>query len=277
MNCYATLGMIKSDLSIASATTTYDTRLFDVLEVASRTVDTWCHRKFFGELATRYFPGSGSPLFLDDLLSITASSFKLDEDGNGTFEVTLATTDYILCPLNGFPKTYVKVAPDGDYGGFAAGQPKGVEIAGLWGYGSETDATPYRLSTTTLNGDHNASTTSIAVVSGTPFSAGHTILIDSEQMDLTAVSSNTLTVVRGINSTTAATHSTGATVYIWEYPRPIIQATLIIAQRIWKGKDGSYFGPSGAVEIGQAVEQVAWREVHRWLPGIDSYIRKRLA
>lgn len=39
------------------------------------------------------------------------------------------------------------------------------------------------------------------------------ILVDTEQMYITGVSGNTLTVVRGVNGTTKATHLTGAAIY----------------------------------------------------------------
>jgi hypothetical protein len=70
-------------------------------------------------------------------------------------------------------------------------------------------------STTTL-GASIASTgaTSVTVASGTNFSPGSVFTVDSEDIQVTAVSGTTLTVTRGVDSTTAATHSSGATVNI---------------------------------------------------------------
>jgi hypothetical protein len=67
---------------------------------------------------------------------------------------------------------------------------------------------------TTLNGSINNSVTSLVVTSATPFptTGNFRILIDSELMLVTAVSSTTFTVTRGIESTSAASHSSGATV-----------------------------------------------------------------
>lgn len=64
---------------------------------------------------------------------------------------------------------------------------------------------------TTLNGGIDDSTAAINVAdaSNIPANAGFTILIDTEQMVVTAKASNTLTVTRGTNSTTAAAHSNG--------------------------------------------------------------------
>jgi len=56
--------------------------------------------------------------------------------------------------------------------------------------------------------------TTISVNNGSWFAAGKTITIDTEQMYVSAVSSNTLTVTRGYNSTTANTHILGVSVFI---------------------------------------------------------------
>jgi len=61
---------------------------------------------------------------------------------------------------------------------------------------------------TTLSADINASTTTITVASGAAFVAGQVIQIDSEQIKICSVSSNTLTACgRGFAGTTAASHT----------------------------------------------------------------------
>jgi hypothetical protein len=56
-------------------------------------------------------------------------------------------------------------------------------------------------------------------------------------MYVQSYSTNTLTVVRGVNGTTAAAHTTGAALAIYQYPSPIAEATLIQAARLWKRRD----------------------------------------
>src|SRR5581483_11636226 len=75
---------------------TDQTDVLRVLEAASRRVDDHCRRTFYAEVATRHFDGNGcSLLLLPDLLG--ATSVKLDEDMDRTFELTLAAaTDYFL-------------------------------------------------------------------------------------------------------------------------------------------------------------------------------------
>jgi len=66
--------------------------------------------------------------------------------------------------------------------------------------------------TTTLAEDLDNSETEVDVASDNNFFPGDIITVDSEKMSISSISSNTLTVVRGIDSTSAATHSNGATV-----------------------------------------------------------------
>ena len=66
---------------------------------------------------------------------------------------------------------------------------------------------------TTISQDHNDSVTTITVASTTDFSTTGTILLGSEQITYTGKTSTTLTgATRGANSTSAASHSSGATV-----------------------------------------------------------------
>ena len=65
-----------------------------------------------------------------------------------------------------------------------------------------------------LNEALDDSETGIDVSNGGNFSSGDIILIDREQMKVSSVSSNTLTVTRGFNSTTAAIHEIYSPVYI---------------------------------------------------------------
>ena len=69
---------------------------------------------------------------------------------------------------------------------------------------------------TTLNGAiSDADATSVTVTSATPLRANQQILVGSEKMTISSISSNTLTVSRGAGGTTAATHSDGASVLLF--------------------------------------------------------------
>lgn len=140
---YCTLEEVKSHLDDASG---YDNLLMSMIEQAKVFIDDFCDRQFDSVAASRYFDGAGSLLLIDDLINISGDNdgIFLDEDGDSTFATTaMASSDYILYPLNGTPKTMVKISPASNYGGFASGVKKGVKIVATWGYGA-TVAKPIR-------------------------------------------------------------------------------------------------------------------------------------
>ncbi len=246
---YASLSELKASLGIASSDTADDAEHRRVLERVSRFIDDYCGRHFYVKTATKTFTAEESDYLLltGDLLSIT--TLKTDEDEDWDYDYSWAVTDYHLYPFNGFPKWKIMVKAQGDY--TFPSQIEGVQIAGQWGYGDGESATPYADSGTATAEELDATETGVDVVDGTKVEVGNTILVESEQMYVTAVATNTLTVVRGVNGTTAATHATAKTVYVYQYPGPVIEACLIQAARIWKRKDAP-FGVTGATEFGQA-------------------------
>jgi hypothetical protein len=69
---------------------------------------------------------------------------------------------------------------------------------------------------TTLDGAiSSTSATSVPVDSSTPLRVNQQIMVDSEKMSISSISSNTLTVSRAAGGTTAATHSDGASVLLF--------------------------------------------------------------
>uniref|UniRef100_A0A6M3LDL8 Putative head tail connector protein n=1 Tax=viral metagenome TaxID=1070528 RepID=A0A6M3LDL8_9ZZZZ len=246
-NAYASLTQLKNWLDIDS--TTWDVELLTSLIAASRQIDQLCMRHFYVSTGTRYYDGSGNPFYLpDDLLTVT--TFKLDEDGDATYESTLATTDYQLMPLNDPAKTWVAISSNSTYGGFASGIRAGIQIVGNFGHGDGNSSTPYFTSDSLAAEAIDSSETAIDVDDGTDFGAGQTILIGSEQMYIRSISTNTLTVVRAVNGTTAAAHDDDSAIYVYQYPEPITQATLIQAMRWWKRRESAFQDAVGNPETG---------------------------
>ena len=69
------------------------------------------------------------------------------------------------------------------------------------------------IKSTTLDGTHTNSVTTLTLVSSTGFATEGTVFVGSEEITYTAVSGNTLTgCTRGANSTTAAAYSSGVVV-----------------------------------------------------------------
>lgn len=252
MNSYADIGTFKSADWANISSNTEQVRFRRLLESASQYIEKRTERKYFCWEGAKYYDGAGW-LPVDDLLSVTA--LKLDEDGDATFGETMAATDYILYPLNEFPKTWIEISSNSDYGTFASGTKKGVEIEGIHGYGDGYSATPYHDSGIDINvgGGINTTVTTVTVDDGTKFGAGHTIRIDSEQIYVESISTHILTIQRGVNGTTAATHADDASIYIYDYPQLIWQATMILAMKAWKRKDSAFQNVVGNPDTGLVV------------------------
>lgn len=243
---YVGLATLKSALGITD--TADDARLRGVLEGVARQIDGDVGRTFRVVSATRYLtPGSTEVLLLDrDLVGLT--SLKSDEGGDGVFETTWASSDYLLAPYNApadeEPYWRIETAPGGAQS-FPVAQ-RSVEIVGRWSWWQEL------VSTTTLAEDLDTTETAVDVTSAASLEVGQTILTDSEQMYITGISSATLTVDRGVNGTTAATHSNAAAVSRYRYPANVVEASLIQAGRVFRRKDAP-FGVVGSAEMGSGI------------------------
>ena len=256
-NAYVSLDTIKSSGVLNITGTGNDTRLRILAENVSRVADRYCNRHFYALSATRKFDGAGTlALLVPDLISVDSSGLKTDDDKDRTFETTWAATDYLLLPSNADPTTavnpqsrpYVSVEADVDAGtksSFPTGRET-VQVAGQWGWWRHL-----KRATETADAIADATTTTVTVSSRTDVEAGHTLLIDSEQIYVQSYATNTLTVVRGVNGTTAASHSGGAAIDIYEYPSPIVEATIIQTSRLWARKDSAFANVTGFPEVGQ--------------------------
>lgn len=135
-NGYATLAQVK--LRLGRTDSDDDAALENVIESASRQIESLCDRRFWSETATRYYTAEFSDLlYVDDIQSVT--TLTTDTDGDRTYEVTWSATDYDLEPYNSAltgiaqPYTAIRITPAGRYG-FPVGQRKGVKIVGTFGW-----------------------------------------------------------------------------------------------------------------------------------------------
>jgi len=219
------------------------------LEAASRRVDHMTHRTFFAETATRVFDGNGrSWMWLPDLLA--ATTIKLDEDANRTFELTLAAaTDYYLKRKfyrneDALPKTALELDQNGQRTSFLK-QKRLVQIVGRWGFTEQTETLD-----SIAGAGQSSSSTTLTVNDGTLFSIGNTVLVESEQEYISAITGNNLTVSRAVNGTTAATHATGQLVKRFVYLTEVEQAALILAGRLIKRRESSYANATNNLTTG---------------------------
>jgi len=238
LNLYETLANVKADLDPVSATT-HDAALLRYLEAASRAIDLYCYRHFFVRSETRYqTPAIPQRVILDDDL-LVATTMTADSEQDGTYdgETWTEDTDFWLVPRNGWPKHSMEITEFGSYT-FRGGRHN-LKIVGQWGYGDGLSATPYTDSgfTGTL-----ATTTGTTLTADSDPSAtvkvGHTILIGTEQMYVSAISDTSVTVTRGVNGTTAAAHSEAA-INVYKYPAPVSQMCAWLARQYFKDRRNS--------------------------------------
>ena len=229
-----------------------------ILEAESRRIDDYCGGGSFGpQTATRGFDiGRGnlrhSPQYsvsatgsdtignTDQMVGViqldgwlasatTVTAYSGTDRASNTVLTEGYNNDYWLMPYNLTPKTMFQLNEDSS--NTLDGGQQTLLIAGQWGYANDT------LSVTTSDAISSTTATSVSVTSATDLGPAQTILIDSEQLYITAISGNTLTVERGVNGTTAATHSGGATVYKYDYPPLVVQACKDLSKIVFRDRD----------------------------------------
>jgi hypothetical protein len=96
-NGYCTLADLKAALRVQDSID--DSLLELAIESASREIDGYCERVFYNTTGTRvYAPTNVFTVTTDDIISVT--TLKSSSDGV-TYDITWATSDYQLEPLNG--------------------------------------------------------------------------------------------------------------------------------------------------------------------------------
>lgn len=243
INSYATLLELKNYLTprgLSSSNITTDTNddsiMSVMLEGISRWIDDQTHRTFYPRIETRLFDYPDDEiLFLDDdLLSLTTLT-----NGDST---VITSVQYVLYPKNAYPKQWVKILPstsltwqptdDGD-------AESAISVLGWWGFHNN-----YTQRAWSIAGTLGAAMTDTTKTSLT-MTAGHTVVkdevykIDNEVINVSNVSTNTVTLVaRGDNGSTAATHLNGAAVYKWNAQPEMKSALLSICQNVYESRSG---------------------------------------
>ena len=138
-NGYCTLNELKASLRIPVSDTIDDDLLELAVEAASRDIDQASERIFYSLSDTRIFiPRDSSNTAIDDLVSVT--SIKTSTSADGAFDVTWASSDYQLMPLNGvaggMTVPYDLIYAVGDYSFPQSGQEATVKVEGTWGFSS---------------------------------------------------------------------------------------------------------------------------------------------
>ena len=233
-----TLDVLKGPSALNITGSSDDGRLLAMAEAASRLIDRHCNRHFYAVRATRRFDGNGTArLLLPDLVSVGDGGVRTDDGRDGTFGTAWDAGDYALLPRNADPEgggaasrpyTSIEVSRSGGRQAWPTGRGT-VRIAGEWGWRRRM-----RLEGRTTGAVADASVGEVTVPSGSRATAGHTLLIDEEQLYVREATSGTLKVDRGVNGTDATAHDAGSAVYVFEYPAPVVEAVLLQTVRLWR-------------------------------------------
>ena len=240
---YGDLTKLKDDsvLKDPAAGSDDDNELFELLLAVSDWVDHYCNRHFYPRVETLLFDGPGGDrLLVPDLVAVTGLA-QAEADGR-SFGNAWEPDDYRLLPHNAAPlqpwgHPYGAIRARRERGdGFVSGEAS-VRVSGLWGY--RCFAEP---SSATLTAELTADAVTVNVSDGAQLRVGQTVLLgvsgskgvaEAEQALITAISSNALTVSRGLNGTTPTAHASGGAVGILRWPASVERAALIQAARIW--------------------------------------------
>jgi len=133
---YCTVDEVVQRMGHGSATAPdFLARVTDAITAATVQIDSDTGRVFTSSTATRTFGVDGytHELFLPDFTAVT--TLKLDDDDDGTYEVTIAATDYELDTLyvrTGWPYDTIRLL-ERNYP-YAGKRRRRVEVNGTWGW-----------------------------------------------------------------------------------------------------------------------------------------------
>lgn len=239
----------------SAAPTTDDTFLDACIDQASRWITRQTRnrvfvpyyqaRQFRYTSVTEYVYGS---VWLPEIWWTTFGKLMLDEDllsvttlTNGDADSTVITADqYDLMPLNNTPYEWIELTSDSGAAWEFENRSSNVTVAGLWGFHPDY-ANAWASIDTLQTAITTTDATTITVSNAALFEDGDYLLIDSEIMRVTATNTtpapDQLTVLRGQNNTTAATHLISAAVKVYRFVPDIQLATERLAIWFYDNRD----------------------------------------
>jgi len=275
INGYLTLAEYKRDADVddsIDSDAADDLVIEDLIEEASRFIDEETDRTFYPRVETRYHDATDErELWLDDDLLEVISITNGDD-------TTISSSDYNLVPRNYTPHYAISIIQSSSetWDLDSSGNSEDViDIAGIWGYHTNYSQRAW-ITGSTINesGTFSASDTTLTVTSGSLFDADQIIKIDNEILRVTAVSTADLTVVRGENGSTGATHTDGSTVYIWSPIRTAKKACRAIARSEYKRRFGE--NTEGAATITGAGVVITPDSIPKSAARIISNLKRRV-
>ena len=179
----------------------------------------WCYDRETGEYILS---------LPDGLLSVTSLTFA------GT---AMSADDYYTRFENVYPAHEIAIYGDTSFT-LPASSDESVALVGLWGF-HRNPSVMWKDSGATVNENpFSSSDTTLTVSSAANLEILQYIKIDSEFLLITAISGTSVTVLRGVNGTTAASHTQNTAIYTYEPIEDIADEAARLAIRRYQLRSG---------------------------------------
>lgn len=282
---YATWEEIKDYCGILPGDVVDDATLKRFSVAASRLFDSLTYRKFYPVQETRYYDHPGGDVVGDEPLdSLTVSIQEAGPDTavlwlyddlleivtlttkNGT--ITISAGDYLLLGGNRYGRTpynKIRLQPNGTTTQFDyVNTPyKANVVTGLWGFHDDWANAWLDSGSTVQDNPLSASGQAVAISAASGYDVfGITTQFRSQQLirfgsaaggeyaGVVAASPTSLTVVRGVNGSTAAAQAQGTKIYIYQPMGDVNHVLKLWGDYLFKLRQ-SPFGIGGTQELGQ--------------------------
>ncbi len=236
MIVYATLTQLRQRLSVPDGDTADDGRLLVALRQATAQIDRYTARRFAPVIHTRRLDyQSPYSLRLDiDLLELLALT-----NGDGT---ALDVSDAELLPTGDGPKSAILLDPSGVPFTYHLRPQAAIQVRGIWGW-HDAWSQAWRDSSDAVADDPLSADSSTVTVSDADgadaagesprFQVGQLLRIEDEYLHVTAVdaAANTLSAIRGVRGTAAASHAQGTPIEV--YLPPLDVQALCLRWAVW--------------------------------------------
>ncbi len=238
-NLAQVLGEIEVDSSTDPPTTSERNWIVDtVLPHVSERIEQLTSKEYAPRLRVRKFDAFGD--HIDDLYNalMFTQTPLLEVEGLTVGGTTLDAEDYLwLDDDSPYWRIGLAVNAPVEWATYDADWRRSIELEGVWGYRTDYPLQGWRLSGTSVNDNPlNSSATTVTAVNGAFFSPGDMIRMDDEWCLVGNVSSNNLTVERGVRGSTAASHTQGTAIHIWSAQPQIVRAALRWAAFLYRNR-----------------------------------------
>jgi len=225
-----------------------DAVLTRLIGAATDFMTEFCLRSFLPVRASRALDARG--LHVDGAcLNVGADLLEIVTLTNGDGTV-ITSGQYALLPRAGYPKYGIELLPSSSlvWTDDGVDWQGAITLDGLWGYHEAYDrAWVNTLDSVQDTGGITAATTTIKVTDAdgldaryqTRFAVGQLLKVESEFLKVLAVvaaATNQLTVLRGANGTTAATHAKDTPLYSYAPMRNLEQICIALVAWLYRNK-----------------------------------------